>query len=138
MAIAFFPSLAQAEIVDVSFSQRQGGETILRLLVDSGFTGQSSFVLSKDALDLALMPAPPLAATGAIQGIQQRALAFYHVSVLGVDATAIAILADLSAMALPPGVDGIAGLQFLRQFRRWGAEKSDNGSWRFFLETGST
>src|SRR5260370_10115365 len=94
MGIAFFPSLAQADIVEVSVSRRQGGETILRLVVDSGFTGESSFVLAKDAIDLALMPMPSLSAMGAIQGIQQRVLVFYHVAVLTVDATAIAVLAD--------------------------------------------
>ncbi|MBI1832882.1 MAG: hypothetical protein HYR84_15695 [Planctomycetes bacterium] len=134
MAIAFFPSLARAEAVDVSFSTLQGGETTLHLLVDSGFTGDSSFVLSQSAQDLALVPAPSLLAVGAIQGMQYRAVVFFHIPTLSMHATAIAVFANLTSMALPAGVDGIAGLQFLRRLRRWGAEKATDGSWRFFLE----
>jgi hypothetical protein len=29
-------------------------------------------------------------------------------------------------------------LRFLRYFRRWGSERADDGSWRFFLETGAS
>jgi hypothetical protein len=57
---------------------------------------------------------------------------------LSVQFEAVAILTDISSLALPSGVHGIGGLRFLRQFRRWGAEKTDDGSWRFFLETEST
>ena len=52
MAIAYFPSLEQADTLGISFSKPNGGEVALRLLVDSGFTGQSSFVLAVSADDL--------------------------------------------------------------------------------------
>jgi hypothetical protein len=45
----------------------------------------------------------------------------------------IAILADVSELDLPPGIEGMAGLRFLRSFRRWGAVQTNEGSWRFFL-----
>ena len=53
MPIAYFPSQEAAETLEVAFSKPAGGEATLRLLVDSGFTGQSSFVLPESAADLA-------------------------------------------------------------------------------------
>jgi hypothetical protein len=44
----------------------------------------------------------------------------------------IAIITDISVLSLPAGVDGMAGLSFLRQFARWGAERAAPG-WQFFL-----
>lgn len=38
-------------------------------------------------------------------------------------------------VSLPDGVVGIAGLRFLRHFRRWGAEQPTSGNWQFVLET---
>ena len=49
-------------------------------------------------------------------------------------ATLIAIYADTASLSLPPDVDGLAGLAFLRHFSRWGAERTDTG-WQFFLAT---
>jgi hypothetical protein len=44
----------------------------------------------------------------------------------------IAIVADTSSLSLPGGVEGLAGLTFLRQFARWGAERRAKG-WQFSL-----
>jgi hypothetical protein len=68
------------------------------------------------------------------QGTQQRAVVSCRVPALAFQATAVAILADLSGLALPPGVGGLAGLRFLRHFHRWGSEQTDRGDWNFFLE----
>jgi hypothetical protein len=133
MAIAYFPCLVDADTIEVTFFRPAGGAVALRLLVDSGFTGQSSFVLSDLAHDLAYTTAPSSQAAGAIQGRQHRVVVFCRVPGLPFQSVAIAILADLAPLALPAGVQGIAGLKFLRQFRRCGAEQDDLGAWRFFL-----
>jgi hypothetical protein len=57
MAIAYYPSLEQADTLDVVLSKPNGGEFLLRLLVDSGFTGRSCFVLPSDADGLEHAPA---------------------------------------------------------------------------------
>jgi hypothetical protein len=43
-----------------------------------------------------------------------------------------ATIADVSSLSLPSDVEGLAGLSFLRQFARWGAERSEVGR-RFIL-----
>ena len=134
MAIAYFPSAEQADILDVVFSRVQGGEAALRLLVDTGFTGESCSVLNATAGDLAQLPADDSHLSGALQGTQKRSVVVGRIPALTIHFKALAILADTSNLALPPGIDGIVGLQFLRQFRRWGAERAVSG-WRFFLET---
>jgi hypothetical protein len=73
-------------------------------------------------------------AVGALQGLQKRVVVCYRVGNLTSNTTAAAIVADPSSMSLPAGIHGLAGLQFLRQFRRWGAERTESG-WRFYLET---
>ena len=40
-----YPSQPGAEVIDVEFLTLDGGIQTLRLLVDSGFSGRSSFVL---------------------------------------------------------------------------------------------
>jgi hypothetical protein len=135
MAIAHFPSLPAAEAIEVTFDRPVGGGVTLRLLVDSGFTGQSSFVLPDTAADLTHAPAAASQVAGALRGTQQRVVVSCRVPALAFQTAAIAILADVSGLALPPGVDGLAGLQFLRHFRRWGSERTDQGGWDFFLET---
>jgi hypothetical protein len=45
----------------------------------------------------------------------------------------IAIIAELASLALPLGVEGMAGLSFLRQFTRWGGERSPDGGVFFWL-----
>jgi len=46
MAIAYFDSLDDCDLVEVEFVDSYGVRSTQRLLVDSGFTGVSSFVLS--------------------------------------------------------------------------------------------
>lgn len=135
MAITYFSSLEEAETLEVTFSKPQGGEVTLRFLVDSGFTGQSSFVLPGNADDLAHAPAAASQAAGAIQGTQQRVVVSCRIESLSFQCAALAILADTSLLALPPGIQGLVGLRFLRHFRRWGGEQTAEGSWRFFLAT---
>jgi hypothetical protein len=138
MAIAYFSSLGEAETVEVEFSKPQGGEVTFRLLVDSGFTGQSCFVLPENADDLAQAPAAASQAAGALHGTQKRIVVSCGIPALSFHVAAFAILADISPLVLPPGIQGIVGLRFLRHFRRWGAEQAEGGLWRFFLETDTT
>lgn len=135
MAIAHFPSLPMAETVEVMFDRPAGGEVSVRLLVDSGFTGQSSFVLPDTATELAHAQAAASQVAGALQGTQLRVVVSFRVPALAFQSTAIAILADTTGLALPPGVAGLVGLRFMRHFHRWGSELTDRGSWEFFLES---
>jgi hypothetical protein len=134
MAIAYFASLSNADIVEIALIAPQGAIVNLRLLVDTGFAGSSSLLLSFNVAALAIGPAFPGHAYGAIHGLQSRVVVVCGIPSLSYQATAVAMLADLAPINLPPGVDGLAGLQFLRQFQRWGSEKQVAGSWRFFLE----
>jgi hypothetical protein len=138
MAIAYFPSPEAAETIELAFAKPAGGETTRRLLVDSGFTGESSFVLPESSSDLAHAQATASRVAGALHGTQTRVVVSCGIQTLSFHTSAIAILADTSGLALPSGVHGLVGLQFLRQFRRWGAEQTDDGTWRFFLETDAT
>jgi len=133
MAIAYFPSLPDAEILEVAFTKPLGGESVFRLLVDTGFTGQSCFVLPDDADDLAHATASASQVSGALQGTQKRVVVSCRIDALSFQVAAIAILADISRLTLPPGFHGIVGLRFLRFFRLWGSEQAAN-QWRFFLE----
>lgn len=51
------------------------------------------------------------------------------------DRNLAAIVTDIDSLSLPAGVDGMAGLTFLRQFKSWGAECGRAGSWQFYLAT---
>jgi len=53
MGIMHYPSLPGAEVIDVEFLTLDGGIQTLRLLVDSGFSGRSSFVLPEHVSSLA-------------------------------------------------------------------------------------
>lgn len=138
MATVCFPSLPDGDIVEAQFLRLDGGLVPLTLLVDSGFTGQSSFVLPRDAVDLAHAMAPASYSAGALHGLQDRVLVTCTIPALAFQRTLIAILTDLEPLSLPAGAQGLAGLRFLRQFRRWGAEQDGSGSWQFCLsgETG--
>lgn len=118
MACAYFPSLPDADVVEITFTQACGGDVALRLLVDSGFTGQSCFILPDTMADVAHAPVPASNAAGALQGTQKRAVVVCRIPSLGFQVAVIAIMTDTSALALPPGVDGVVGLRFLRLFRR--------------------
>jgi hypothetical protein len=137
MPVAYFPSLEQADTLEVVLSKSSGGDVTLRLLVDSGFTGQSCFVLADNADYLQHAPARDSLVSGALHGVQKRTVVKGSVPFLSVQFEVWAILADLTSLTLPPGTQGIVGLRFLRQFRRWGAEKTSDGAWRFFLEIDS-
>jgi hypothetical protein len=136
MATVFYRSLNDAEVIDVEFLTLQGRARSLKLLVDSGFSGKSSVVLSNDASELVRAEVPPAEATGALQGAQNRGWVTCRILELGFLSTVIAIIADISPLSLPREVQGVAGLRFLRQFARWGAERTANG-WQFFLSNGN-
>jgi hypothetical protein len=134
MAIAYFPSLAQADTLEIDFAKSDGSDVTMRLLIDSGFMGHSCFVLAQNA-NLEQAPARDSQVFGALQGSQKRGLVKGRLPALSVQFEALAILADLSDLTLPPQVQGMVGLRFLRMFRRWGAELTAADGWRFFLET---
>lgn len=135
MATVHFSSRREIEAIEIHFLTVHGMELPLTLLVDSGFTGQSSFVLPHDAPELIQAAAVAGQASGALHGLQQRALVTCRLPQLAFERSFIAILADLSPLALPPGVQGLVGLRFLRHFKRWGAERTADGSWQFFLSS---
>jgi len=136
MATLYFPSLRDADAVEVEFLRPDGGLALLRLLVDSGFTGQSSFVLGDSASELIQAAGPPSQAARALQGVQRRGWVICRIPALSFQQMLIAIVTDLSFLSLPAGVAGVVGLRFLRQFARWGAEQTGEGDWRFFLANG--
>src|SRR5438046_1033994 len=107
MAIAFFPSLGHADTVEVVFVKPDGGEGRLRLLVDSGFTGQSSVVLPDSAAGLGHAPATTSQVTGALQGVQRRVVVTFRITALAFETSALAIVTETSGLALPPGVHGM-------------------------------
>jgi len=130
-----YRSLDDAEAIEVEFLPLQGSGRVLKLLVDSGFAGKSSVILGNDAHDLVRAEIPPAQATGALQGAQDRGWVACRIPDLNSQFTLIAIITDTSSLSLPPGVQGMAGLSFLRQFGRWGAERKMDG-WQFFLSDG--
>src|SRR5260370_17138740 len=103
MAVAYFPSLEQAEILEVAFLKPQGGEAAHRLLVDSGFTGQSCFVLPHAAVDLAQAAAPNSQATGALQGKQKRIVVTCRISALSFQKSVVAIVRTFRHWLSRPG-----------------------------------
>ena len=132
MGTTFWPSAEDAELIEVEFIKLDGGSRSLKLLVDSGFTGGSSFVLGEDAIDLVRAEYDPAEVVGAIQGQQNRAWVTCRVPAIAFQQTLIAIITDTARLSLPAGVEGLAGLTFLRQFSRWGAERGEAG-WQLFL-----
>ncbi len=136
MTSVFYSSLSDAEIVDVEFLKLDGDVRSLRLLVDSGFTGTSSLVLPVTAVDLIRAALPAKDITGALQGLHDRGWVTARVAGLDFQETVIAIITDTTSLALPSGVEGLAGLIFLRQFAGWGAQRTTNG-WQFFLSDGN-
>lgn len=133
MAIIYYPSLSNGDVVEVQFLKPDGDVVFKTLLIDSGFTGQSCFILSQDATDLSHAAASASRTTGALEGMQNRELVVCRIPALAFQRAMIAIITDISSLALPIGVEGMAGLRFLRHFVRWGAELTTDGSWRFFL-----
>jgi len=132
MASAYYPSLSDGEVVTIQLLPQHGEARTLKLLIDTGFTGNSSLIIGHDAADLVRAEIPPAPTTGALQGVQNRGWVTCRIPDLACEHTVIAIIADLAALSLPAGVHGMAGLTFLRHFSRWGSERSPGG-WRFFL-----
>lgn len=135
MAIVHFASLNDCDLIEVEFVTSHGRRFPARLLVDSGFTGSSCFVLPESIPDLALANLSSAYATGALTGSQQRAIVRCSIPALSYERSVAAIIADLRSLSLPPGVGGMVGLAFLRQFKSWGAERNKQGKWEFFLAT---
>lgn len=133
MSTVYFPSSPECEVVDVELLSQDGGVRNTRLMVDSGFTGESALVLPAHLESLAHAHVDQAFAAGALSGKQTRVVARCRVSGLSFDDALIAITADLTNLALPADVDGIVGLTFLRRFSRWGAERTLSGDWSFFL-----
>lgn len=132
MGMTSWHSAEDAELIDVDFVRLDGERRSLKLLVDSGFTGGSSFVLGEDTIDLVRATYDPAEVVGAIQGQQNRAWVLCQIPAMRFQRMLIAIITDTSRLSLPEGVEGLAGLTFLRQFHRWGAERHQ-AVWRFFL-----
>lgn len=132
MAAVYYRSLDSADVIEVEFLKLDGGIRSLKMLVDTGFSGRSSVVLSTEAGDLFRAMLPATQTSGALKGPQDRAWVTCSIAALQFQATLIAIVTDISALSLPPGVDGMVGLSFLRHFKRWGAEEVAKG-WHFFL-----
>ena len=135
MLTVSFTSRHDVEVIEIRFLTVDGREKLQTLLVDPRFTGQSSFILADDASELVQSATTSCQAAGALSGTQQRALVTCRIPELSFEQSFLAILADVSQLALPPGVHGMAGLRFLRHFCRWGAERTDDGSWQFSLST---
>jgi len=131
----FFPSLADAEVIDVELLKLDGKFRSLRLLVDSGFTGANSLVLPDSAVDLVRAALPATHTTGALQGLKDRGWVTCRIAGLNYQATVVAIITDTSSLSLPPRVEGLVGLTFLRQFASWGGQRTAGG-WQFFLSDG--
>lgn len=133
MAVAHFECLEECDLIEVVFVTSDGVRVPLRLLVDSGFTGVSSFVLSDHWRELALANLSSAHAAGALTGRQERALVRCSIPSLGFERNLAAILTDVGTLSLAPGVHGMAELTFLRQFKLWGAERVARDAWQFFL-----
>jgi hypothetical protein len=136
MGVIYYPSLDDGDVVEVEFLKPDGATVFKTLLVDSGFTGQSCLILSRDAMDLSHAAVPASRTAGALAGMQPRVLIICRIPALAFQRALIAIITDIATLALPPGVEGMVGLRFLRHFARWGAELAADGNWRFFLDNG--
>jgi len=134
MGTVYYRGLDEADVIDVEFLTLQGGIRLVKLLVDSGFIGKSSVILGRDASDLVRAEIPAVQVTGALQGAQDRGWMTCRIPGLSFQRTLVAIITDISTLSLPSGVQGMAGLSFLRQFVRWGAQRTVDG-WQFFLST---
>jgi hypothetical protein len=137
MPIAYFLSLPKAESIEVDFVDPEDNILTIRLLVDSGFTGQAGIVLPHEASSLVHSFLQHGIAAGALSGLQTRGWVLCRVPVADFQDSMIAIFSDLAPLRLPVGVNGMVGLTFLRRFDRWGAERGRDGQWRFLLESSS-
>lgn len=137
MAVVSFPFYLDCPVVEVQFQRiNESGTVARRLLVDSGFTGQSAFVLpSADEALVVQRLAPETETTGALHGRHRRIWVACTMPLIGFRDTLLAICTDLTPLALPPLIEGMVGLRFLQRFQRWGGERRGDGRWHFLLET---
>jgi hypothetical protein len=131
-----FPYFLALPVVEVEFAHASGSGTVARrLLVDSGFTGQSAFALPlADEAALRWRQALESTVRGAMAGPQRRVWTICLLPALRFRRRLLAICADLDPVALPPGIGGPAGLTFLHGFTRWSGERRPDGAWQFVLE----
>jgi hypothetical protein len=120
-------------VVEVVFRAPDGRWVPRRLIVDSGFTGASAFVLPAVDAALADRAGPAGRVAGALSGVQERAWLIAAVPALRFRDAFLGICTDVSPLVLPAGVDGLAGLRFLQRFQRWGAYRNGSGAWSFEL-----
>lgn len=95
----------------------------LRLFVDSGFTGGTSFILHDDLQPYGHANLPSAQTAGALAGIQNRILVRCRIDSLAFQRNLSAVLAEIDSLSLPPDVQGMVGLTFLLQFQQWGATR---------------
>ena len=133
MAIAYFESLTDCDVIELDIIASENQPIPTRLFVDSGFTGASCLILPEEYRRFSLATIMASQASGALQGRQDRILLTCRIPSLSFERNVIAVATDVSSLSLPSGVDGMVGLSFLRQFERWGAERTRVGSWRFFV-----
>ena len=126
MATARFPFFLDLPTIELAFFARRAETPLVRrLLVDSGFTGESAFILSVDDCEhLRRRSAPARQVCGALSGTYKRAWVKCSLPELGLVTNLIAIPADLASFSLPVGVQGLVGLSFLKRLVRWGGERS--------------
>lgn len=136
MAVTQFAYFQGLPTVLVTFqTAKPRADVVRRLLVDSGFTGQSGVVLAAaDAARLRRRKAPASQVAGALVGAHERVWIKCSIPALGFTANLMAISGDLDSLSLPAGIDGLVGLSFLNHFRRWGAERLAD-DWVFVLES---
>ena len=101
MGTVFFHSSEYAEVIEVEFVTISGEPRSLKLLVDSGFTGKSSFVLPEPSLDLVLAEHQPAQAIGALQGEQNRAWVTCRIPAISFQRTLVAIMSITSSRRVP-------------------------------------
>lgn len=137
MAVASFSFYLDCPIVDVQFQRADGPGTVARrMLIDSGFTGPSAFVLPlADEALLVQRLAPETETAGALHGRHRRIWVACTMPPINFRDTLLAICTDLTPLVLPPLIEGMAGLRFLQRFQRWGGERRGDGRWHFLLET---
>lgn len=133
MPVVSFPSGPSADFVEMEIATRAGDRFHLRLVVDSGFSGRSAFVLADKWQHVSWADVVPSQAAGALSGPQQRGWVHCSIRQLAWQRRLIAIFADINPLVLPDDADGIAGLSFLRNFDAWGAARTISGQWQFQL-----
>ena len=120
MAISYFASLQDAEVVDVDFVHTAGHSVPMRLFVDSGFTGAEK-VRSSARRDRGWYTF-----RRSVQGLKAQVAGFLdrgwvrcRVPSLAFEKRMLAVFSNVQPLFLPTGVDGMVGLTFLRHFARW-------------------